>query len=277
MKQLTKTIQITNPDKIVFLKEKITKLDIINYYIEVADLMIPFVENRILSVIRCHDGIDGKCFFKKHPTNDKLVQVYNDNGQEYFYIKDKTELIYQVQLGTLEFHTWESSVEKINQPDIMVFDLDPDEKLSIYKLRDAVKKVKSVLDQLNLKSYLKTSGGKGYHIVVPFFKSKDWESFYEFSKQIAKLVESKWPNIFTTNIRKSERNGKIFIDFLRNNRGSTCIAPFSLRARDGATISFPIAWEKLDMIKPNEINLNNFKKYINKSWKDFFETQQTLN
>ena len=158
----------------------------------------------------------------------------------------------------------------------MVFDLDPDEKLSLTKLRASVLKVKSVLDELNLVSFLKTSGGKGYHIVVPFVSSKNWDSFYDFSKQIATYVENKWPKEFTTNIRKSERKGKIFVDYLRNNRGSTCVAPYSVRARNGASVSMPISWKDLKNIKPNEITIKNYKKYINNSWEKFYKIDQKL-
>ncbi len=270
-------IKITNPDKILFNKGKIKKMDVINYYIDVSSLMLPFVENRLLSVIRCHGDNDNECFYKKHPSNDKdMVKIKKVNGEEYFYINTQKELVYQVQMGTIEFHPWGSFVKSLSKPNMMVFDLDPDEKLSLEKLRDAVLKVKSVLDELNLISFLKTSGGKGYHIVVPFKESSSWNVFYAISKKVAEFVEGKWPNIFTTNIRKSERKGKIFVDYLRNNKGSTCVAPYSIRARDNATVSMPISWKDIHKIKPNEITIKNYKKYLNNSWEDFFNTSQTL-
>lgn len=271
-----KSLEITNPDKILFPKEKISKIDVINYYIEVSNLMMPYIKNRLLSVIRCHEGIKGECFFKKHPTSDKLVKTLIDKGEEYFYIDNNTQLIYQVQNGTIEFHISGSNVKNLEKPNVMVFDLDPDEKLPLEKLRQAVLKVKEVLDELNLLSYLKTSGGKGYHIVVPFKTSKNWESFYDFSKHVAQIIENKWPDIFTTNLKKVKRKGKIFIDYLRNNRGSTCVAPFSIRSREGAPISMPIAWDDLDKIKPNEVTMKNYKKYLNNAWEDFFNTTQKL-
>ena len=239
--------------------------------------MLPFLEKRLLSVLRCHSNIKEDMFFKKHPTNDKnMVNIFLDKDNEYFFIKSKEELIYQVQMGTLEFHTWGSNVAEVEKPNYMVFDLDPDGELEIDKLRDGVMCLKSILNELKLKSFLKTSGGKGYHIVLPFSSTKNWQSFYDFSKQIALIVESKWPKEFTTNIKKIERKKKIFIDYLRNNRGSTCVAPYSVRARDNAPISMPIFWNDLFRIKPNEINVKNYKDYMNDSWNDFFQIKQSL-
>jgi len=270
-------IKITSPDKILFPKSKTTKLDLVNYYIEVSNLMLPYVENRLLAVIRCHSGANEKCFFKKHPTTDKkMVEIFKDDDEEYFYINSASQLVYQAQMGTIEFHTWGSNIKNIEKPNVMVLDLDPDEKLELSKLRDAVLKVKSVLDDLNLTSFLKTSGGKGYHIVIPFSQTKNWNSFYEFSKKIALIIEQKWPNIFTTNIKKSERKNKIFVDYLRNNRGSTCAAPYCVRAREDASISMPISWKNLNKIAPNEVNIKNYKKYLNTAWKNFFNTKQNL-
>jgi len=271
---MIKDFKITNPDKILYSKDNVKKIDVINYYIEVCSLMLPFVEGRSLSVIRCHDGVGEGCFFKKHPTTDSEVEIYKNKEEEYFYIKEMHQLIYQVQNGTIEFHIGGSEVKNINKPNIMVFDLDPDDKLPLEKLREAVIKVKSVLDELGLQSYLKTSGGKGYHILLPFKETKNYESYYEFSRQVAFIVESKWNNEFTTNLKKEKRRNKIFIDYLRNNKGSTCVAPYSLRARDGACVSMPIAWKDLNKIKPNEVTIKNYKKYINSSWNDFFKVEQ---
>lgn len=274
---MIENIKITSPDKVLFPKDKIKKIDVINYYIEISKYMLPFIENRLLSVIRCHDNIKGECFFKKHPTTEKeFVNIFKEKTEEYFFINNCYQLIYQAQNGTIEFHTSGSNIKKINKPNFMVFDLDPDEKLSLEKLREAVINVKSVLDELSLQSFLKTSGGKGYHIVVPFSETKNWEKFYELSKQIALLIESKWPKSFTTNLKKDKRQNKIFIDYLRNNKGSTCVAPYSIRARDGAPISFPISWDNLEKTKPNEITIKNYKEYLNNSWDNFFKINQKL-
>ncbi len=265
------TIQISNPQKILYPQNKITKLDIIQYYIAVAPLMMPYIANRLLTAIRCHDNINHS-FFKKHPTTDKhMVKTKTVNKEIYFYLETTTQLIYQVQMGTLEFHVGSSQVQTFHRPDMMIFDLDPDDKVTLKQLRDAVRKLKSLLDQLNLTAYLKTSGGKGYHIVVPFKKTMNWQKFNDYAEQIAQLAEKTWPQIFTTNIRKAERKEKIFIDYLRNSKNASCVAPYSLRARNGATISMPIRWQDLDTIKPNGVNIKNYKKYISDAWSDFMQ------
>ena len=271
-------IEITNPSKIIYPKEKVTKIDVMKYYSEVAELMLPYVKNRLLSVIRCHQGIMGECFFKKHPTTESQnINIFKLQNEEYFYLKNIKDIPYQAQMGTIEFHIWGSNIKKIDKPDIMTFDLDPDEKLSLEKLRQGVKYLKETLDSLNLVSFLKTSGGKGYHILLPFSSSKNWEKFNEFAKNIALLMEQKWPDLYTSNIRKEDRKGKIFVDYLRNKKGATCVAPYSLRARAGANISFPIAWENLDKIAPNEIDIFNFKNYLNDNvWSDFFLIKQKI-
>ena len=273
------SFNITNPDKLIYKKENITKLDIIKYYAHVADKMLPFLKERLLSAIRCPRGADSPCFFKKHATNqDQNISTVLKNGELYFYIKNKEQLLYQVQMGTLEFHVGGGKITARSKPNIMVFDLDPAPNVSLKQLRQGVTDLKNVLDGLNLVSFLKTSGGKGYHIVVPFSSCSSWESFSQFAKNIALFLENKFPNKYTSNIKKSERSGKIFIDYLRNDKGSTCVCAYSLRARPNAPISMPILWEDLNNIKPNEITIQNFKTYLKKQdpWQDFFKVKQSI-
>ncbi len=277
MKTIVAGINITNPNKIVFENDNIKKLKVIKYYEEISPLMLPFLNKRLISAIRCHDGANETCFYKKHPTAEKgFVEILNVNGEEYFYLKNKKQIVLEAQLGTIEFHTWGCKVLNINKPDIMVFDLDPDEKLPLITLRKGVLLLKEELDALKLKSFLKTSGGKGYHILLPL-TAKNWDKFTEFSKNVARVLEAKHPRLFTTNIRKIDRKGKIFIDYLRNKKTATCVAPYSLRARDKAPISFPISWENLNRIKPNQITIKNYKKYISENpWQNFFKIKQII-
>ena len=150
MKNIVAGVELTNPQKIVFKEDKICKYQIAKYYEDVADFMMPFLNKRLLSVIRCHQGVNSACFFKKHPTTEfKNVQVFMVDGDEYFYVKNKKQIVYQSQMSTIEFHIWGSKVPKIEQPDIIVFDLDPDKALSISKLRKGVLILKRVLQDLN--------------------------------------------------------------------------------------------------------------------------------
>ena len=279
MKTIKMGIEITNPQRIIYENQKITKLDVINYYERVAPLMLPYIQNRLLSVIRCHNGIKGGSFFKKHPSiTHEEIKTFKKDGEIYYYLTSKKGIILEAQLGTIEFHTGGSNIKNIEKPNVMVFDLDPDEKLPLKNLQNGVILLKNLLDELKLKSYLKTSGGKGYHIVVPFSRCSSYKTFSEFAKNIALILEAKHKDIFTTNIRKKERNGKIFIDYLRNDNGSTCVAPYSLRARENAGISFPIPWNNLNKVAPSQITIKNVNLFLKKAnpWHDFFETRQHI-
>lgn len=273
-------VTISNPNKIVFEKPKIKKIDVILYYAYVSKYMLPFVKNRLLTAVRCPKGVSDACFFKKHPNeSNKNVSTLKigEEQEEFYYLTDEKSLINEAQMGTLEFHIWGSQVKKLEKPDVMVFDLDPSENLNIKKLRQGVKHLKSILDELGLVSFLKTSGGKGYHIVVPFKPSVSWEKFNKFAKNVAVIMEKTWPNLYTSNIRKEKRKGKIFIDYMRNGKGATSVAPYSLRAREGAPISMPIAWEDLEKYKPKDITIKNFYKVLEQNpWKNFFDVKQTL-
>lgn len=271
-----KEILLTNPTKRII--GNITKKDIFNYYKKIAPSMMPYLENRIISVMRAPSGINNNKFFKKHLENqngclEKInISTKNNNDKDYYYILDEIALLSEVQMNSYEFHIWGSNASNKNRPNIMVFDLDPDEKLSLNKLRLGVKYLKKVLDNLNLKSFLKTSGGKGYHVCIPFKNNLTWKKFYKISEDIANILENTYPEIFTTNIRKENRKGKIFIDYFRNQKSATFVAPYSIRLRKSAPISMPISWNELDKIKPNEITIDNVIKRTNKKdpWKDFF-------
>lgn len=277
-KNIVERVKITHPEKIIYKNPKITKMAIVNYYNSVADVMLPFIKQRILSTIRFPSGIDGESFFKKHLETDSegigLINLSNNNSkkEDYYYIRDKFGLISEVQMNSFEFHIWGSRIPNYNTPDFLVFDLDPDKSVSLKKIRDGVKDLKSILDELNLTSFLKTSGGKGYHVVVPTKKFKTWNKAREFAKNIAILMETKWPDKYTSNVRKENRKGKIFIDWLRNTKGATSVAPYSLRIRKKCRVSMPIKWSELDKIKPDGITINDALKRIKRKnpWEDFY-------
>ena len=202
------TIELTNPDKVIFKNPKVTKKDIFNYYEKVAERMLPYVENRLISTIRLPDGVGGTPFYKKHFENvgnylgvKKLKGNY-DARNDYYYIKDINGIMQEVQMNSYEFHIWGSKVDDVNHADILVFDLDPDENLSLSKLREGVKDLKKILDDYNLESFLKTSGGKGYHIVVPLRNKTTWKNARGIARNIAKIMEATWPDKYTSNMKK---------------------------------------------------------------------------
>ncbi len=280
---LIEGIKITNPDKVIYEDPEITKEDVIRYYEKISERMLTYVGHRVLSVVRCPKGVSQTSFFKKHPdSNSKgIITIPVSGGKEvedYFYIDDITGLVFEAQMGTLEFHTWGSRVEELEKPDMMVFDLDPDEGMDLSVVRQGVRDVKSILTELSLNSYLKTSGGKGYHVVVPLKPAASWDVIHDFTKSVAEVMEKKWPDRYTSNVRKSKRTNKIFIDWIRNGRGATSIAPYSLRARKGASVSMPIAWEELDTVAPDAVNMADALRRIagNDPWNDFFQNNQQI-
>ena len=261
-------IKLSSPNKIMYKNSKITKKDIFNYYEKVSNLMLPYIKNRIISTVRCPDGVDNKIFFKKHFNENKRLKKYKN----YNYIDNTKGLISEVQMNSIEFHIGMSKTIDIKHPNLMVFDLDPDEKLSIDKTRKCVKDLKNILDELKLDSYLKTSGGKGYHVFVPIKEKITWNKLHDISESIAKLMVEKWPDKYTVNIRKKNRTGKIFIDYFRNGETASIVAPYSLRARKKLSISMPIKWSDLDIIKPDEIDINKALKMIKRKnpWENFY-------
>lgn len=281
-KQKKRTLAISSPDKILFSEDNITKQQVADYYMSVSKRMLPYLKHRLLSLISCPGGINSSCFFKKHPVNEEniyKIKVKNSKNanNEYFYLETTDGIISQVQMNSLEFHIWGSSIETLEKPDMLVFDLDPDENLSLKDVRQGAKDLKQVLNKLNLISFIKTSGGKGYHIVVPLKPAGDWDKVKTFAKNVAMYMEQNWPEKYTANVRKEKRHGRIFIDWLRNTKGATSVAPYSIRARPGAPVSYPISWNSLNKIAPNEIKMQDaIKRLKNKDpWQDFFKVSKT--
>lgn len=277
-------IRISSPDKLLFEDPAITKEDVVRYYAKVAQRMLPYVRNRILSIVRCPKGIAQSCFYQKHPGADSkgvvVLSIPDGDGgtADYFYLEDVSGLIWEAQMGTLEFHIWGSRVDTLEKPDMMVFDLDPDVDMDLEQVRQGVRDVKSVLDDRSLRSYLKTSGGKGYHVVVPLRPSASWDVFHDFARNVADVLVQKWPDRYTGNVRKASRTNKILIDWIRNGRGATSIAPYSIRARKGARVSMPIRWTELDAVAPDGVTMEDALNRINgiDPWEGFQKNDQLL-
>ena len=245
-------IRVTHPDRVVYEDQGLTKRDLAEYYEEVAEHMLPHVTDRPLSLVRCPEGQTRKCFYQKHvgtsfPEAVGRVEIEEKQGdrETYATVSSAAGLVGLVQMGVLELHLWSCRKDRLERPDRMVFDLDPDEGLAWDRVVEATRAVHEALQDLELESFVKTSGGKGLHVVVPLDRRHSWDEVLETSRALAQTLADESPERYTADVRKEKRQGRVLIDYLRNSRGSTWVAPFSTRARPGAPVSTPVAWEEL--------------------------------
>lgn len=244
-------VRLTHPDKLLYPKQGITKLALANYYQAIADWILPHLKDRPLVLVRCPEGEGKECFYQKHPlrgTPDALRQVpvrEKSSTKPYVIVDDVAGLIALAQIGALEIHAWGSRLDRLEQPDRLIFDLDPDPKVSWELVVASARQVREFLQELGLESFVKTTGGKGLHLVVPIDRRHDWDEAKGFCKQVAELIVTADPEHYTANMSKAARPGKIFLDYLRNGRGATAIVPYSTRARPSAPVSTPLTWSEL--------------------------------
>ena len=246
-------IEISSPDRVIFPELGLTKKDLADYYATVEPLIMVDAAKRPMTIIRYPGGRTSEGFFQKHDKGTfgphvKHVPIEEKDGhfEDYLYFDDIQGLLACVQMGTIEFHGWGSKVEKVEYPDRLVFDLDPDVGLDFARVKEAAVRLKALLGDLGLKTFPLLSGGKGLHVVAPLDQSRDWPTVKSFAERFTRAIAEAEPKMFTANIRKVERKERIFLDWLRNQRGATAVMPFSVRAREGAPVAAPIAWEELD-------------------------------
>lgn len=254
------SVKLSHPDKELWPDEHVTKQDLLDHYALVWHRMAQFVIDRPLALVRAPDGVHGQRFFQKHAMPGMLPSILKSNdpedNEEILYIRNFDGLAALVQLGVVEVHVWGSKVETIEKPDQFVFDLDPDEGLDVEDVRKAALDFREKLDHLELANFVKVSGGKGYHIVVPLKPKADWATVKTFAHDFAQAMEQQAPDRYTATLSKKARKGKIFIDYLRNGKGSTTVAPYSSRAKKGATVSMPVTWEMVaDGVRPDDFAL----------------------
>lgn len=241
-------VKITHPDRLVFPADGIPKIEIARHYEAVAEYMVPYVFGRPLSILRAPDGITGETFFQKNfPTHlPPGVKSHTlADGTSVFSVTDAKGLVSLAQFGTVEIHPWGCQLDKPDAPDLLIWDLDPDPAITWKETLGAAFLLRDVLGEAGLEPMVKTSGGKGLHLVLRIRRTHDWETMREFTKNVARAIEALAPAQFVTISTKAKRKGKIFIDWMRNSRGSTCVAPWVPRARPGAPISMPVSWEDL--------------------------------
>ena len=280
-------ITLTNPDRVYYPDTGLTKLGVAQYYEAVAPFMLPYVVRRPISLVRCPEGIDKEHFFQRHAMKgmSKAIKEVPISGGEskkkYLYIDDESGLFGLVQIGALEIHDWGVALPKISQPDHMVFDLDPDEELDFSILKAAAMEVRDFLAELGLRTFLRATGGKGLHVVAPLTPKLGWDEVKGFAKAVADALATARPDRYTANMAKKVRTGRIFVDYLRNQRGGTAICNYSTRARKGATVAVPLRWDELK-------GLNTAAPYTAKTlparlkalkrdpWEGFFSTRQSI-
>ncbi|MXO58468.1 hypothetical protein GRI89_02760 [Altererythrobacter salegens] len=245
-------VKISNRDRVIFQDSGQTKGDLADYYASIAPLMLPFAAGRPVSLVRCPQGRAKKCFFQKHDTGGfgpqvHTVQIPEKSGQsdDYLYVEDAGGLLGCVQMGTIEFHGWQARADDVELPDRLVFDLDPDSGLGYAEVTRAAADIRDRLVADGLESFAMLSGGKGVHIVAPLSRGHSWDSHRDYAKGLADLVAEAEPDRFTATMSKAKREGRIFIDWLRNQRGNTSVLPYSARARAGAPVAAPVTWDEL--------------------------------
>jgi bifunctional non-homologous end joining protein LigD len=263
------TSELSHPDRVLYPELQLTKRELAEYYELVSELMLPHVLQRPLTLLRCPEGRSKQCFFQKHPgesLGDGLtrVKVPSSDGQdEYAALEDARGLRALVQMSALEVHIWGALAADAEHPDRLVFDLDPDVGLDFKDVMAAAHATRALLEDLGLKSWLKTTGGKGLHVTVPIAPRADWEEAKAFCRAVAEELTRRDPERYVATMSKAKRRGKIFIDYLRNARGATFIAPYSPRAREGAGIAMPIEWDDLTArFKPELFTVRNAQKYL---------------
>lgn len=241
-------IRLTRPDKMLYTDPVLTKHDLADYYLAVARWLLPHLHARPVTMVRCPEGSNGKCFFQRHPgkgTPTAVQTIAVPGGGDCMLVDDAAALVATVQMGVLELHTWGASADSLLQPDRVTFDLDPAPDLPWARVVEAARLLHEVLGEAGLDSFVKTTGGKGLHVVLPIVPEHDWEVVKAWSHSLASYLARGLPEYFTANMAKSARQGKIFIDYLRNAAGATAVAAYSPRARPGAPVSAPLHWDEL--------------------------------
>jgi bifunctional non-homologous end joining protein LigD len=280
-------VRLTHPDRVFYPDQGITKLALAQYYAAIEDWALPHLANRPLSLVRCPDGQGGECFYQKHissgvPDVVGRVAIRDRSGSEtYLVIENLAGLVAMAQLGILEIHPWGSTVDKLETPDIITFDFDPDVGLPWQRVTDAAVEMREALLGIGLKSFAKTTGGKGLHVVVPVAPKLAWDAAKEFAKWVAERFVKAYPDRFTANMAKSARSGRIFIDYLRNGRGATAIGAYSTRARPGAPVATPLSWDEVEKgAKPDRFTVvtlpDRLKKLKSDPWAEMRTLRQSI-
>lgn len=273
-------VKLTHPDRVLYPEQGITKRELAEYYAEIAEWIFPHVRGRPLTLVRCPEGQRGPCFYQRNaddsvaPAIHRLPMRAGTSVKNGLVIDSLAGLMALVQMGVLEIHTWGSTAKRIERPDRLTFDLDPDPNLPWRIVRQATGELRARLAEVGLSCFVKTTGGKGLHVVVSIKPTLDWDRAKAFSKAVAESMVADTPELYVATMSKSKRAGKIFIDYLRNGRSATAICAYSTRARAGAPVAVPLGWDELKAdLREDHFNIRNVPARLRQlrqdPWDDF--------
>jgi bifunctional non-homologous end joining protein LigD len=279
-------IRVTHPDRVLYEELGITKAALAHYYESVAEWMLPELRDRPLSLVRCPQGPGEGCFYQKNidakfPDEIERVPVELGGGGVYAAVSSIAAVVGLVQMGVIELHAWGATTRDLARPDRMVLDLDPDPRLPWRAVMAAAHHLRERLEDLGLESFVKTTGGKGLHVVVPLARRHGWDEVKEFSRALAGSMAAERPRDYTARSAKRERLRRIYIDYLRNAEGATAIAPYSVRARPGAPVATPLHWDEVSgRMRPEKFHAGNMHRRVaglhTDPWKAMRRKGQTL-
>ena len=277
-------IRISSPDRIVYPKLDLTKLDLVNYYDHIADRMLPHVQDRPLTLVHCPDGLQKPCNYMRHrrvwgPDVLKRVNIKEKTKVgEYLAVVNAEGVVALAQMGIVEVHTWNSTIDDVERPNRLVWDLDPGPEAKWQDIVAGATAVRDLLETLGLESWVKTTGGRGIHVVAPLTPQRQWDECLAFAKAVAEALMRTNPSLYTISFPKHGRERKILIDYLRNNRTNTSVAAFSARAREGATVSMPVGWSQLTAkLKPESFTvLTATKQTTADPWRGYWRCKQKI-
>jgi bifunctional non-homologous end joining protein LigD len=281
-------VAITHPDRVVFPAMHLTKADVADYYRAAARLMMPYIAGRPLTLVRCPQGRLRDCFYQKHanegwPDLFRKVAVRESKGEvaDYLYIDRPEGLLAGVQFGVLEFHVWGATVADIERPERVVFDLDPDPSVPFTEVRRTAFEMRDFLAELGLAAFPMLTGGKGVHVIAPLAPRLAWPQVKEFAHRVARTMAEHAPGRFVATMSKARRRGRIYIDYLRNERGATFVSPYSTRARSGAPVSTPLDWDELSpALRSDHYTISDLPTRLRRlqhdPWADFFAVRQSI-
>ncbi len=279
-------VRVSHPGRVIYPDTEITKLDLAEYYAAVQHRILPFIAERPLSMLRCPEGISGQCFFQRHIAREQSPYLFDTGipvkgrNEDYLMIKDVKGLITLVQWGVIELHAWGCTAAAPTLPDTIIFDLDPDPEVPWSRVVEAAFEVKTRMEEFGLKTFLKTTGGKGLHVTIPLQARYEWPAIKAFARAVAQSMEHDAPDRFIATMSKEKRKGRIFVDYLRNELTATSAAPYGVRARAGATVATPLHWDELtNDLKPAQFTIATVPqrlKTVDDPWADYFKARQLI-